>query len=99
MDFVLTHHHRLRPEALDDRAHVRAHGWTRQQHWRFPFKPGGVEALANAGDEVLKAARGDRELLFLAVADEGVGEGLLPCRREGDERQITAHARAGIAEL
>ena len=60
---------------------------------------GFVETLAHRLDELLKLRRRHGELAFLALADNGFGEGLLPGGRQRDQRQIAAGRQIGVAEL
>ena len=48
---------------------------------------GALETLAHVANEFLQPRGGQGQLLLLARPDQGVGEGLIPFRRHGDDRQ------------
>src|SRR5262249_12016925 len=99
VDLGLRHHHGLRPEALDDRANEGADLRARQQHRHFVLLARLVEAVAHRLDEGLELRRRHGELAFLALADDRLREGLLPGRRQSNERKIAGQREIGVAEL
>ncbi len=55
VDFVLAHYHRLRAEALDDGADVRADAGGGDEHRQLALLGGVLEGLLHADDELLQA--------------------------------------------
>jgi hypothetical protein len=99
VDFVLAHHHRLGPEALDDGAHEgRTCGLVSSTGTSF-LAPASSKRFAHRLDELLQLRRRHGELAFLALADDGFRKGLFPVGRQRQQRQIAARRQIGVAEL
>src|SRR5579883_570045 len=99
MDLVLRHDHRQGAHAIHDRSHEGADRRARQEDRRLAEHREALEGLPNAGDELLEPARRHGELALLALAGDGLGEALLPFRREGDERDIAILRGRLLADL
>src|SRR4051795_4740634 len=84
MNLALREHACLCAEALDDRAHEGPHARRGDQHRRLAFARRILEALADERDELRELGGLHREALVLALADDRLGERLLPFGRECD---------------
>src|SRR3954466_847523 len=82
MNLALRQHAGLRAEALNDGAHEGPDARRGDQHRRLAFARRILEALADERDELGEFRRLHREALVLALADDRLGEGLLPLGRE-----------------
>ena len=93
MNFALREHRRLRAEALDDAAHERPDVGGGDQHRGLALARGLLELLAHQSDEFRQLGGLHGEMALVAFADHALGEGLLPFRRQRDQRQVAALAR------
>ena len=99
MNLVLAHHHRLRPEALDDRAHMRTDRRRGDQHRQMSGLGGTLEGALHPGDELLQLGRRHGQMPVVAIAMHGLGETALPVMRQRDDRQRAVRTEIGGAQL
>ncbi len=99
MDLVLRHDRRQGPKAFDDRPHIGPNSRAGQEDRRLTQQCKSFEGLAHCLNELLQLGGRHYQLLVFAVALQGIGKGLFPIRREGDQRNNAALIRRGIADL
>src|SRR5207248_2965132 len=88
MDLRLRQHGGLGTEALHDRADKRPHPRRSDEYRRLALTRCILEPLAHERNEFGQARWCHREALVLTLADDRLGEGLLPFGRQRDQRQV-----------
>ena len=88
MDFRLRQNRRLRPETFHQRAHERPDRCRGHQNRRLALAGRLFEAVTHDGHEFGQLGRLHRKAALLALADQRFGKGLLPFRRQRDQRQV-----------
>src|SRR5690348_17229598 len=99
MDLVLRHDDGHGAEALDDRTDIGPDRRARQQHGVLAAHGEALEIASNGLNEFLELQRRHAEMALLALSREGFGEGLLPLRRECDERNDALVVGIGVGNL
>ena len=98
VDFVLAHHRGLATKAFDDGADVGPNAGAGEQDRCVAGLGGALKRLAHATDEILEFGRCQGQLLFLALAHQRVGEGILPVSGQRDDRQSPILAAMRVAK-
>ncbi len=88
MDFRLRQHAGLGAEALDDAAHERPRRGEVTSTGASPSRAASSKRSRTSGDELGQPRRLHGKAPLVALADDRLGERLLPLRRQRDQRQV-----------